>query len=177
MTRVSQVPIPWPGPEFTVTFRASKWKVSLGLAVALLFVLGLGWIGLKQHDTGLILFAAFVAVCMAVFCVQLHPRASFLTLKENGFVFCSLFRSHEVLWADVQGFGVYKVSHHKMVTWNYQPAFSKHARGRNIAVAIAGCEAALPDTYGFKAEELARVMNRLKELHLSKTSRPDLFFA
>lgn len=33
---------------------------------------------------------------LGVFCVQLHPRVSYLTLTQDCFVFSSLFRAHEV---------------------------------------------------------------------------------
>lgn len=170
MTPVSQVPIPWPGPEFVITFKTPRWKVLLLLAVSSALVALSVWLRSEKNGVIMSLGGGVFGLGALVACVHLHPRASFLTLKEGGFVFCSLFRSHEVRWADVQGFGVQKVGGNRMVAWNYAPEFSGQARGRRLALAMAGCEAALPDTYGFKAEELAAVMNQLRELHLAKTT-------
>jgi hypothetical protein len=66
-----------------------------------------------------------------------------------------------VSWSDVDSFIPIKIQHNRMVGWNYSPGFSKSQRLRHMNTALAGVEAALPDTYGMSAEKLADLMNRL----------------
>jgi hypothetical protein len=168
MAKASQIPIPWPGPDFTVTFRTSKLKAFSFLAVSLAFVILGTWAGAAKANTGAIVGIVFFAACGLVFSIQLHPRASYLTLKNDGFVYCSLFRCFEVKWEEVQGFGTWSFSHNNMVVFDYNPEFSKQVTGRRLSKILAGCEGALPDTYGFKAAELAGIMNQLRLLYLEQ---------
>ncbi len=164
MSRISQIPNPWPGPDFTLTFKSSKLKSLLWIVVFLIFVVGGFWGAMEKNDVKLYLSAGFFSLGLVVFCVQLLPGASYLILKKESFVYCSLFRAHEVRWDEVQDFRVQTISHNKMVVWDFVQGFSKQVRGRRISTAIAGCEGALPDTYGFKAEDLAGMMNQVKQL-------------
>jgi hypothetical protein len=97
--------------------------------------------------------------------IALLPNSSFLTLTEDGFLFSSLFRKHFVAWSDVQAFVPVKIQLNNMVGWNYAPAFSQSQRLRTINTAVAGVEAALPDTYGMPAAELADLMNQMRDIH------------
>lgn len=108
--------------------------------------------------------AAFFGLCTAVFAIQLHPRASFLTVDADGFEYSALFRRHRLRWADVTEFGVITLSHHgikthTMVGLNYSESYPHHQRGRSLSRAMTGFEGALPDTYGFSAEELAALLS------------------
>ncbi len=170
MSKVSQIPVPWPGPDFTVTFRPSMLKTLLLFSVTLGFVVLGTMAGVSKGDVAVIVGVVFFAVCALVFVVQLHPRACYLTLKSDGFICCSLFRKFEVKWDDVQGFYDRSFSHDNMVVFDYIPEFSSHATGRRWSKHLAGCEGALPDTYGFKASELAGILNQLRDQHLA--SRP-----
>jgi len=167
MANASQIPIPWPEQDFTLTFRPSKLKTFSLLALSLAFVTLGAWAGAAKANTGAIVGIVFFAACGLVFSIQLHPRASYLTLKHDGFVCCSLFRSFEVKWEEVQGFGTRSFNHNNMVVFDYSPEFSKHVTGRRLSKSLAGCEGALPDTYGFKAAELAGILNHLRDLHLA----------
>lgn len=108
------------------------------------------------------------SIGLVVFCVHLHPGASYLILKKESFIFCSFFRAHEVRWDEVEGFRVQTFGDNKMVVWDFVPGYSKQVRERRISTAFAGCEGSMPEIYGFKAEELAGVMNTLKQLQLSE---------
>jgi hypothetical protein len=46
------------------------------------------------------------------------------------------------------------------------PEFSKSQRLRRVNTALAGAEAALPDTYGMSAVELPDLMNQLKDINV-----------
>jgi hypothetical protein len=107
----------------------------------------------------------FFGLCALVAALNLHPRGSYLELGREGFVFASMFRRVFVPWGHVREFVPYKVQHTKMVGWNYVPSFTGSRGGRKLSVALAGVEAALPDTYGMKAEELASLLNQLLVEH------------
>jgi hypothetical protein len=88
----------------------------------------------------------------------LHPRSSYLTIEDGGFKYCSLFRHHMIQWSDVSRFGVLAVPGKTMVGFNYSASYGRAPKARAISVALSGFEAALPDTYGLTAEELARLL-------------------
>ena len=104
----------------------------------------------------------FFALGIPVFALQFHPRAAFLRLDEEEFIFCSLFRAHRVRWADVAMFGVTTVGANRMVAWNFVLGYPRTGYARGLSQAISGYEAALPDTYGLKAAELAVLLNTLR---------------
>lgn len=137
------------------------------LAVSVFFVAAGLWMS-QDADNSLVGYgcAAFFGLCAVVFGIQLVPGSSYLRLTEAGFSFCSLFRKSSVRWADVEGFSIIRIAHNDMVGWNYSPHYRTHATGRSISNAIAGVEAALPDTYGMKATDLAALMNALRLRHV-----------
>ena len=108
--------------------------------------------------------------CLAVFglgdviaAVALLPGANYLHLDEEGFIFSSLFRAHRVRWDEVEGFGVVRVASSQMVGWLYREGRQPQGRGVRMSLAIAGCHAALPENYGLRAEELAQLLERLRQ--------------
>lgn len=60
------------------------------------------------------------------------------------------------------GFSVVQITAHKMVAWDFVPGYDGWFTGRTLSRDLTGVEAALPDTYGMKAEDLARLMNNLR---------------
>ena len=104
----------------------------------------------------------FFALGLPVFALQFHPKAAYLKLAADGFTFCSLFRAHTVQWKHVREFAVIQISLNKMVAWNFTPEYSQSERGRALSKSLSGYEAALPDTYGMKAEELVSLMSDLR---------------
>ena len=104
----------------------------------------------------------FFALGLPVFGLHLHPKAAYLHLSTDGFTFCSLFRAHTVRWAHVQEFAVIEVAPTtRMVAWNFTSDHPATGRARGISKALSGYEAALPDTYGMKPQELADLLNKL----------------
>ncbi|MEO4047516.1 hypothetical protein AAFN46_10550 [Pseudomonas sp. CAU 1711] len=151
--------------------RPSPWKW-LGIlllclvfcAIAVLMLRdgrGVGWFCL-----GVFALGALVAA------VALLPGANYLRLEEEGFSFSALFRAHRVDWADVQGFAVVRVASNAMVGWRYHEGRQPQGRGVRLSLALAGCHAALPETYGLAAEELAQLLERLRLDHQLRASSP-----
>jgi len=87
-----------------------------------------------------------------VMSIQLVPSASWMDLDDAGFTVCSLFRTHRYMWTDIQNFGIIIIKHNRMVAFNFVPDFDKSKIGRSISHGLVGYEAALPDSYGLKAE-------------------------
>jgi hypothetical protein len=103
---------------------------------------------------------------LPVFALQFHPKAAYLHLAADGFTICSLFRAHTVRWAQVREFAVIRVGPNRMVGWNYTPDYPGSGRARAVSKLLAGCEAALPDTYGMKPQELAKLMESLRQRYV-----------
>jgi len=107
----------------------------------------------------------FFGLGMFVFALALHPKSSFLTLASDGFTFASLFRKKFVAWSSVQSFSTVRIGPTTLVAWNYTPEFREQVALRKANIAVSGIEAALPDTYGMKADKLCQLMNEMRERH------------
>jgi hypothetical protein len=107
----------------------------------------------------------FFGLCALAFCVNLLPNSSYLRLTREGFTICSTFRSRSIEWRHVGTFGVTRIGTRKMVGWDPSHPVSKLGKANRV---MCGYASALPDTYGFKAEELAELLNRLRDEHTSQ---------
>jgi hypothetical protein len=140
------------------------------------FVAGGIWMIREGENFGW-LCAGFFALGIPVSLLQLHPRCSFLTVTEEGIEFAGLFRVARLRWSDISQFGVYDVRNHygfraaTMVAFNYSAEYQQARKARALAKALTRFEAALPDTYGFSAEALARL---LSTYHRERATGSDL---
>lgn len=100
------------------------------------------------------------AVGAAITLVGLLPGASYLRLAADGLTVCSLFRRHFFAWGDVAGFGVTQVQGRAMVGLDVRSGSSGRSGIARLSRAVSGYDAALPDTYGLAADELAAILNR-----------------
>jgi hypothetical protein len=138
--------------------RASKTKMMLLVVGSSAFVS----IGVWMADRGPLIGYAiivFFGLCGLVGAVGLLPGSSYLELSPDGFLICSLYRKWFVRWVDVEEFIPIRIQLNAMVGWNYSPIYQGGAIGRTVSAALSGVEAALPDTYGMNASELAQLMN------------------
>ena len=94
--------------------------------------------------------------------MQLIPGASYLRLTESGFTVCSLYRATTYQWSNVVGFGTATVRGNALVVYDFSDTYQAQPRSRRAAKAFMGVEAAIPDTYGHSAEDLARILNEWK---------------
>ena len=122
-----------------------------------------GWIG--YHCAG------FFALGIPVAIVKLLPGSTYLEIADDGVSCANMFRVTKIPWNVIDEFFVVSLKQtgttvHKMVAFNFVPSYDRSQIGRQISSAIAGCEGALPDTYGRNAEELAESLNqRLAQFH------------
>jgi hypothetical protein len=151
-------------PKLPVTYRTRPGKMAfLAFGSGVFIVLGV-WLLPQEHFVALACII-FFGLCALVGLVNLLPNSSYITLTERGFQFVSLFRTHFVAWSDVQLFVPVKIQFKSMVGWNYSPEYRESKRIRGVNAAVAGVEAALPDTYGMPAGQLADLMNQLRDMH------------
>ena len=148
------------------TIYPNKTKMALMLIGCLILMAGgilmiqdekvMGWIG-----------TIFFGLCAAVFLFQIcYPKSSFLTISEDGLEIGSLFRSQKLSWVDISEFGTYSILQNglpvrKMVGYNFSEHYQGASKARAFAKSLAGFEGALPDTYGYSAEELAQILSEL----------------
>jgi hypothetical protein len=154
-------------PKLPVTYRTRPPKMLLLTVGSGIFVASGMWL-LPQQPYIALATIIFFGLCGLVGVVGLLPNSSYLTLTEEGFAFASLFRKHFVSWSSVQSFVPMRIQFNHMVGWTYAPEFSASRRLRGINTAIAGVEAALPDTYGLPAEQLANLMNQLRDSYAGR---------
>jgi hypothetical protein len=148
-------------PELPVTYRTRPQKMMLLILGSGIFISSGIWL-LPQQPYAALASIIFFGLCGLVGVVGLLPNSSYLTLTERGFEFASLFRKHFVSWSSVESFVPVRIQFNQMVGWTYPAAFSGSRRLRGINTALAGVEAALPDSYGVPAEQLATLMNQLR---------------
>jgi len=148
-------------PSLPLELHPSRTRIVVLLLGSLAFVAIGVWLIPTRPVTAYVNIGLF-GLCAAVFLLQLHPRCSYLILRADGFTFCALFRKHAIRWQDTKGFVPVRVGINKLVGWSYSNAFQAHARARALNQALAGVDAALPDSYGMRPEELANFLNHLR---------------
>lgn len=137
----------------------SRGKLAGLLALSLLLVAG-SVLSIKRDLPGGWPGALFFGLCALVFLIQFHPRSSYLRLNREGFIVCSLFRQSPLVpWRDVGPFQVAKIPRARRTFVVYEWNTKKHPTLQAISRSIAGTNAALPDTYGLRAEQLADLLN------------------
>jgi hypothetical protein len=149
-------------PDIPTTLRPSRTQAAVLFLLCLLFVIGGIWMVLDGKPMGYFCGGVF-ALGLPVFALQLHPKAAYLHLGPEAFTFCSLFRAHKVRWEHVREFAVIYVGLNRMVAWNYVPEHPAIGGARAISKSLCGYEAALPDTYGMKPQELVELMESMRQ--------------
>ena len=104
----------------------------------------------------------------AIFAASFLPGATWLTLDDQGFTYCSLFRQHRTRWVDVGSILVVTQCYlgfipvNRMVGWTYAKSYKRSVLLK-ASSALAGFDALLPNTYGMKARDLAAFMEAWRQ--------------
>jgi hypothetical protein len=139
--------------------KPTKWLLVAGGSLAFVLI-GIwmvrsgemfGWLGI-----------VFFGLCLSVSLIGMLPTASYLRLTPEGFTICSLFRAQTIRWDDVAGFGVGRIFTNKMVMFNYVESYQSSPKLRSFNTELTGFEAAIPDSYGLRHEDLADLLNRYR---------------
>jgi hypothetical protein len=145
-----------PARVVAAILRVRRWKlirliaISLALAIPGLFDGGIVLIGTGFFGLGAIVFA-----------ILLLPGAAWLRLEPAGFTVCHLFRKRSTPWSEVTDFGVALAGRKKLVGYNSRSVTEHSPRMAALSTALSGYNAALPDTYGPRAAELAALLNEV----------------
>jgi hypothetical protein len=110
--------------------------------------------------------AGFFGLCTAVFLVQLALPGA-LIVTDTGFTIRTLGRSTSIAWADVAGFGVMRRGPFgsKMAAFQYTQQHRDQHPITRLSRSISGFDGALPETYGYKAEDLVALLQRWRSGH------------
>ena len=146
-----------------ITLYPSRAKMLALLACSLAFVAVGVWF--RSAAVGMWLVVGFFGICSVVLLVTSLPGASFLRIEEDGFTFVSLYGPSTLKWSEVTGFYPGKIARRRMVLFDFNPPLASGKKIRRMNLAICGHEAALPDTYGMSAADLAALLNRWKQQH------------
>jgi hypothetical protein len=96
------------------------------------------------------------------------PGAGGLILDRDGFGVTSLFRRHRTRWQDATGFQAARIPPARQSFVVYDDATQSKKSLAKINVGIVGRNAALPDTYGLSADDLAQLMAQWRERTLAR---------
>ena len=145
----------FPGP---VTLYPSRRKWLLVLAGCVLFVVAGLWMVQREAPVGW-LSVIFFGMGAIVSTVVLLLRVNALTLDAAGFEINSI-RPFRLSWQDAKNFDAITSSPGSwMVGFKVVNPSSIFKLNR----AISGCDAAVPDTYGLSAYDLAALMTQWRE--------------
>jgi len=128
---------------------------------ALGFTLGGAWMVMHGKPYGWfvsVIFGLALIMCGALFL----PGAFSLKLAQEGFVICAFWRRHTYRWHDVRDFRVIEMPHGMTVAFDFADGATR-PKGSDLAVALTDADAALPDTYGIAASELAALMSAWRD--------------
>jgi len=146
-------------PTILLRPKPTKW---LAVAVgSFAFVLIGIWMVRSREIFGWLGIVVF-GLCLSVSLICLLPQASYLRLTPDGFTICSLFRAHTIRWDDVASFGVGRIFTNKMVMFNYAESYPHSPKLRSFNTQLTGFDAAIPDSYRLRHEDLADLLNRYK---------------
>jgi hypothetical protein len=155
----------FPGP---VTLYPSRKKWLLVFAGGALFATGGAWMIQGGDGTGWFVLIFFGLVALVAAAAML-PGAGALTLDRDGFEVTNLFRRHRSRWQDTVGFLAARIPPARQKFVVYDDVTQSSRTLAKINVEIVGRNAALPDTYGLSAENLAHLTARWRERALGQS--------
>jgi hypothetical protein len=157
----------FPGP---VTRYPSRKKWLFVLATSVLFSVG-GTLMIRQGDAMGWAVLIFFGLGVVIATAAMLPGAGSLTLDHDGFEVTSLFRRHQTRWQDSAGFQAARLppAPQKWVVYDDLRQSTKSIAKFNVG--LAGRNAALPDTYGLSADDLAQLMAQWRERALARSVR------
>ncbi|MDH5835176.1 PH domain-containing protein [Luteimonas kalidii] len=158
--------IPATGATEVLRPSPGKWLAMVAISGALV------WIGTRILGTHpLVGWSCIVlfGLCGALAVLNLVPGASRLVLDADGFEIVSLFRRTRVRWPEVSRFGSTRVGMHRLVGFDFVDGHAGSERLRRVNRNLSGFQAALPDTYGRSAGDLAAQLDARLAAHRAET--------
>jgi len=153
-----------------ITLKPRKLKTIGYLLISCAFVF-IGFIVIDENALLRWSSISFFGLGVIVFIIQLIPDSTYLRLTRDGFEVRSLYKSNFTKWDEIKSFragsltvptytnlGTFISTNKKMVFYDYKKSHKKYRIGKSLS----GRQAALPDLYGMKVDELAKLMNKWK---------------
>jgi hypothetical protein len=154
----------FPGP---LTLYPSRRKWLLMFVGSAAFAVGGAWM-IRGGDSWGWFPLLFFGACALVGLVAVLPHAGALVLDRDGFEVTNLFRHHRSRWQDVSAFEAQSIPPAHQFFVVYDDASVSASSLAKINTAIVGRNAALPDTYGQRAEDLAQLLEQWRTLALRR---------
>jgi hypothetical protein len=164
-TRADAILSRFPG---AVTLYPSRKKWLLVLVGSALFAVGGFWM-IKTGDGRGWLVLIFFGLAAVVAAAAMLPGAGGLALDRDGFEATNLFRRHRTLWQDSTGFQAARIPPARQMWVVYDDVTQSTRSIAKFNVGIVGRNAALPDTYGLSADDLAQLMTQWRKRALGQT--------
>lgn len=152
-------------PDTTLpkTLYPSRTKNIIYLIISLiLLVICIATLKTQKATYWTIFSTIFFSISVIIFILALIPGSSYLRLTQEGLEIKNLFRSNAIKWTQIKQFYVLDLGIKKMIALE----FSANDTQANLDLSIPNkskvkAPAALPNTYGMNAEELADLLNAL----------------
>ncbi len=146
----------FPGP---VVLRPSRRKWLLILAGCSIFTAMGIWMVIGGETRGWLALIFFGIGAVAA-CLLLLPGAAGLRLDADGFEVTQYFRRHGTSWQNASNFVPIKIPPANVLFVGYDDASVADGSVARMNRSIAGRDAAIPDTFGLSADDLARLMTQ-----------------
>jgi hypothetical protein len=127
----------------------------------LLFVGLIGILGLLMIRDGRAIGWLNIAVAVPLIpfiCWVMTTRRMHLRLNASGFAFGTLRKQYMYSWSEIESFGVAEFASNRWVCFVFAPGYRTEAKVRAINQDFGGFDRFLPETYGMRAEELAKLL-------------------
>jgi hypothetical protein len=159
-----------------ILYAGSNWRIAQSAFYSLLSLFFLA----KSFRTG---SASWLPCLVFLFlaverCLGFIPGGASLKLDQQGFTSRYWFKETRYKWSDIAEFRVitYRylaiIPYRRMVTFRYSESSGKRNLALRIVGAIARFDAALPDTFGMKAKELALLMDQWRLANVTADQPP-----
>ena len=160
-----------PLPE-TLLLRTSLKKQLFQICVCVGFVAVSIWMIIEGKMIGWA-SVLFFGVGIPILTFQMARGGGYLRIAPEG-IAIGTGRKEETKykWDDIEAFGITKIRGVEFVSWNFKPGYDKTRFVRTFNQRIGGMEAMLPDTYGFKAIQLATLLNEYRQNNESSGKAP-----
>jgi hypothetical protein len=123
-------------------------------------------IGLAFGIVGVLFFGAGAIVSV----LALQPDACTLSLSQTGFEVTNLYRTKAFYWEQVSDFGVFSGRMNQIVVFRSAKPYFSFLEKLNAGL-TGGRNCGLPDTYGFSAMDLVRLLTAWQTMAMSATGR------
>lgn len=138
-----------------IILKPSKLKQISLFLICLGFVV-LGFLIIEKNFWVAILNIILFGMGVLIFAINLHPKASYLKIDQQGIEMRTLFRSTSIPWYAVNSFSSKRIMLNKLVMINFNEKYIDVSKLKDRT-------GALPDTYGMSAENLAKKLNEIRQ--------------